>query len=52
VYAKCIDGQDEAARRRIEVALGIPNEEPEPTDEPDGGDQGDGGDDPAGPAAG
>ena len=27
VYAKCIDGQDEAARRRIEAALGIPHEE-------------------------
>lgn len=23
VYAKCIDGQDEAARRRIEAALGL-----------------------------
>lgn len=23
VYAKCIDGQEEAARRRIENALGI-----------------------------
>jgi integrase len=22
VYAKCLDGQDEAARRRIELALG------------------------------
>jgi hypothetical protein len=29
VYAKCIDGQDEAARRRIEDALGIDREDPE-----------------------
>ena len=29
VYAKCIDGQDEAARRRIEDALGIEREDPE-----------------------
>jgi hypothetical protein len=29
VYAKCIDGQDEAARRRIEAALGLaPEDEP------------------------
>ena len=27
VYAKCIDGQDEAARRRIEDALGIDRED-------------------------
>ena len=27
VYAKCIDGQDEAARNRIEAALGLPSEE-------------------------
>ena len=27
VYAKCIDGQDEAARRRIEDALGIERED-------------------------
>jgi len=38
VYAKCIDGQDEAARRRIETALNASgeesptNEEEEPTD--------------------
>jgi hypothetical protein len=24
IYAKCIDGQDESARRRIETALGLP----------------------------
>jgi integrase len=29
VYAKCIDGQDEAARRRIEAALSVPEEEPD-----------------------
>jgi hypothetical protein len=29
VYAKCIDGQDEAARRRIECALGL-SPEPDP----------------------
>ena len=27
VYAKCIDGQDEAARRRIEAALGMPEDD-------------------------
>jgi hypothetical protein len=32
VYAKCIEGQDEAARRRIAKALGEP--------EDDAGDQG------------
>jgi hypothetical protein len=30
VYAKCIEGQDEAARRRIEEALGMT--EPEDTE--------------------
>ncbi len=38
VYAKCIDGQDEAARRRIEAALGLSTEEAGPaavTDESD-----------------
>jgi hypothetical protein len=24
VYASCIDGQDQAARKRIEAALGLP----------------------------
>jgi integrase len=38
VYAKCIDGQDEAARRRIEGALAIEVESDHPTD-PDEGDQ-------------
>ena len=33
VYAKCIDGQDEAARRRIEDALGIEREDPEGGDD-------------------
>ena len=27
VYAKCIDGQDDAARRRIETALSINDED-------------------------
>jgi hypothetical protein len=31
VYAKCIDGQDHIARRRIEDALGDPGD---PEDEP------------------
>ncbi len=32
VYAKCIDGQDHIARRRIEDALGEPGEgDPEPS---------------------
>jgi hypothetical protein len=37
VYAKCIDGQDEAARHRIEAALGLAQEpEPELSPEMDG----------------
>ena len=28
VYAKCIDGQDEAARRRIDAALSVPEDGP------------------------
>jgi hypothetical protein len=42
VYAKCIDGQDHIARRRIEDALGDPDEpedgepEPGPQSAPDG----------------
>ncbi len=40
IYAKCIDGQDQAARRRIEEALGLdetpePDEAPEPDDAPE-----------------
>jgi hypothetical protein len=34
VYASCIDGQDEAARKRIEGALGTP--EPDEVPETDG----------------
>lgn len=29
VYAKCIDGQDKAARKRIEAALSVPEDEPD-----------------------
>jgi hypothetical protein len=27
IYAKCLDGQDATAKRRIEVALGDPGED-------------------------
>jgi hypothetical protein len=33
VYAKCIDGQEEAARRRIESALGLNPPEDDETDD-------------------
>jgi hypothetical protein len=33
VYAKCIDGQEEAARRRIESALGLDDSTEEGTAE-------------------
>jgi integrase len=32
VYAKCIDGQDEAAKRRIEAALSAPDDDEEASD--------------------
>jgi hypothetical protein len=32
IYARCIDGQDEAARRRIEDALGTPEQGPAPVE--------------------
>ena len=31
IYAKCLDGQDAIARRRIEEALGDPGEDDAPT---------------------
>ena len=31
VYAKCIDGQDEAARKRIEAALSVADDQPHAT---------------------
>jgi len=36
LYAKCIDGQEEAARRRIERALGLdrPDADEPPAEEP------------------
>ena len=36
VYAKCIDGQDHIAKRRIEDALGEPDEDPPREPEGDG----------------
>jgi integrase len=36
VYAKCIDGQDQIAKRRIEDALGDPGEEDAPQEPDDG----------------
>lgn len=38
VYAKCIDGQDEAARRRIEAALKTDEEQHQAAEEQAGGD--------------
>jgi hypothetical protein len=46
IYAKCIDGQDDLAKRRIEEALGDPGKDagqlsdPADTAEDDGGDAG------------
>ena len=37
IYAHCIDGQADAANRRITDALGAQDSEPEPGDEQDGG---------------
>jgi hypothetical protein len=36
IYAHCIDGQADAANRRITDALGTKDAEPEPGDEQDG----------------
>jgi integrase len=36
IYAHCIDGQADAANRRITDALGTPDTQPEPGDERDG----------------
>jgi len=40
VNAKCIDGQEDAARRRIEAALGLETPGQAETDEPDEGEDG------------
>jgi hypothetical protein len=37
IYAHCIDGQADAANRRITDALGAQDSEPGPDDEADGG---------------
>jgi hypothetical protein len=43
-YARCIDGQDEAARRRIEDALGTPEQQgPAPAELDDRAEEGESG---------
>lgn len=39
IYAKCIDGQDDIAKRRIEEALGDPGEDASEPGQPDSDDR-------------